>query len=285
MVYLLHTLLRPRRPRGGRGAARSAAAATPTSRASSARSTSPATDWLVVLHVHDVHRPRRQVPARRARRVGLRSARRAPRASCSPRRRTTCSSARPACERIVKRTAELEEAGRRTATSRAPGRHRSADDPEVPEPLVHALARPVRRRDLARTPPTFFATGLKGRCQGRPATTSTTRSTAPTRMDVVEDGKLVDEDVPMRNAMNEVLRDEYVEDCQRGVDKWNRTIAEAGIRLRAEAAEPPLPPPARHLRRTTLRPAGQPHLARTSSRRSARTSGCRPRPTRPTCRA
>jgi benzoyl-CoA 2,3-dioxygenase component B len=38
-----------------------------------------------------------------------------------------------------------------------------------------------------------------------------------------------DQDVPLRNAMNEVLRDEYVEDCQRGVDKWNRTIAQAGI--------------------------------------------------------
>jgi benzoyl-CoA 2,3-dioxygenase component B len=37
------------------------------------------------------------------------------------------------------------------------------------------------------------------------------------------------EDVPLRNAMNEVLRDEYVEDSQRGVDKWNRAIAEAGI--------------------------------------------------------
>jgi benzoyl-CoA 2,3-dioxygenase component B len=29
--------------------------------------------------------------------------------------------------------------------------------------------------------------------------------------------------------MNEVLRDAYVEDCQRGVDKWNRAIAAHGI--------------------------------------------------------
>ncbi len=40
------------------------------------------------------------------------------------------------------------------------------------------------------------------------------------------------EDVPMRNAMNEVLRDEYIEDAQRGVDKWNRAIAEAGISVK-----------------------------------------------------
>jgi benzoyl-CoA 2,3-dioxygenase component B len=29
--------------------------------------------------------------------------------------------------------------------------------------------------------------------------------------------------------MNEVLRDEYVEDCQRGVDRWNKKLAEAGL--------------------------------------------------------
>jgi benzoyl-CoA 2,3-dioxygenase component B len=35
--------------------------------------------------------------------------------------------------------------------------------------------------------------------------------------------------VPLRNAMNEVLRDAYVRDCQRGVDHWNRTLAQHGI--------------------------------------------------------
>jgi benzoyl-CoA 2,3-dioxygenase component B len=29
--------------------------------------------------------------------------------------------------------------------------------------------------------------------------------------------------------MNEVLRDAYVEDCQRGVDRWNKRLAEAGL--------------------------------------------------------
>jgi benzoyl-CoA 2,3-dioxygenase component B len=40
------------------------------------------------------------------------------------------------------------------------------------------------------------------------------------------------ESVPLRNAMNEVLRDEYVEDAQRGVDKWNRAIEAAGLSFR-----------------------------------------------------
>jgi benzoyl-CoA 2,3-dioxygenase component B len=30
-------------------------------------------------------------------------------------------------------------------------------------------------------------------------------------------------------AVNERLRDDYIRDCRRGVDKWNRTIRDAGI--------------------------------------------------------
>ena len=40
------------------------------------------------------------------------------------------------------------------------------------------------------------------------------------------------EDVPLRTAMNEVLREEYSHDSQRGVDKWNRVIEEAGFSFR-----------------------------------------------------
>ena len=48
-------------------------------------------------------------------------------------------------------------------------------------------------------------------------------------IDVIEDGKLVKKDVAMRTALNEVLRGEYIKDCQRGLDRWNKTIAEEGI--------------------------------------------------------
>ena len=33
----------------------------------------------------------------------------------------------------------------------------------------------------------------------------------------------------MWTALNEVLRTEYIKDCQRGVDRWNKTIREEGI--------------------------------------------------------
>ena len=51
-------------------------------------------------------------------------------------------------------------------------------------------------------------------------------------MEVPEGGKLVEQEVPLRNAMNEVLRDEYVKDCQRAVDRWNKTLEKAGVSLR-----------------------------------------------------
>jgi len=48
-------------------------------------------------------------------------------------------------------------------------------------------------------------------------------------MTLVEGDTLVEEVVPLRNAMNEVLRDDYVEDCQRGVDRWNKTLEKYGL--------------------------------------------------------
>ncbi|MEE8517304.1 MAG: benzoyl-CoA 2,3-epoxidase subunit BoxB, partial [Alphaproteobacteria bacterium] len=34
---------------------------------------------------------------------------------------------------------------------------------------------------------------------------------------------------PALNAINERLRDDYIEDCQRGIDKWNKIIRNHGI--------------------------------------------------------
>src|SRR5437588_201968 len=46
---------------------------------------------------------------------------------------------------------------------------------------------------------------------------------------VVEDGRLIERVVPMRNALNEVLRGEYVRDCVRALERWNKYIADEGV--------------------------------------------------------
>ncbi len=75
----------------------------------------------------------------------------------------------------------------------------------------------------------FFAAGLKGRANEKRHDDHLALEGAYTMTVPREGGSLVQEDVPLRNAMNEVLRDAYVEDNQRGVDMWNKTLSEAGI--------------------------------------------------------
>jgi benzoyl-CoA 2,3-epoxidase subunit B len=77
----------------------------------------------------------------------------------------------------------------------------------------------------------FFASSLKGRAKEESYPDHLAKE-GVYELDVPGPGGLTRESVPLRTAMNEVLRDEYVEDAQRGVDKWNRAIEEAGISLR-----------------------------------------------------
>jgi benzoyl-CoA 2,3-dioxygenase component B len=75
----------------------------------------------------------------------------------------------------------------------------------------------------------YFATGLKGRFREREKYTEHRAMEGSYAMDVPENGRLVRKDVPLRNAMNEVLRDEYIADCERVVRKWNHAIKKAGV--------------------------------------------------------
>jgi benzoyl-CoA 2,3-dioxygenase component B len=43
------------------------------------------------------------------------------------------------------------------------------------------------------------------------------------------DGKIQNEDAPALSALNMRLRDDYVGDCNNGVGRWNKIIAEIGI--------------------------------------------------------
>jgi benzoyl-CoA 2,3-dioxygenase component B len=77
----------------------------------------------------------------------------------------------------------------------------------------------------------FFASGLKGRYREKDCVDHVALG-GSYAMDVVEGGQLGKRDVPLRTAMNEVLRDHYVDDCQRAVDKWNRSIEKQGLSVR-----------------------------------------------------
>jgi len=69
----------------------------------------------------------------------------------------------------------------------------------------------------------FFASGLKGRWKESKYEDHT--ALRDIKNITQRDGdKLVNTEVPLRNAMNEVLRGEYVDDCEKVVKKWNRAL-------------------------------------------------------------
>jgi benzoyl-CoA 2,3-dioxygenase component B len=77
----------------------------------------------------------------------------------------------------------------------------------------------------------FFRSGLKGRAyEERYEDHLALESTYV--VDSLVEGRLAREEVPLRNAMNEVLRDEYVKDNQKGIEYWNRVCEKAGVDFR-----------------------------------------------------
>ena len=74
-----------------------------------------------------------------------------------------------------------------------------------------------------------FNSGLKGRYREDKLDDDHTleRATYPVLRPV--DGEVRPTDVPALSALNMRLRDDYVKDCQKGVDRWNRVIHALGI--------------------------------------------------------
>ncbi len=76
---------------------------------------------------------------------------------------------------------------------------------------------------------TFYSSGLKGRFEeGKRSDDHVLKDQRYKILNVV-DGQLVEKEAPMLNALNEVLRDDYIKDSVAGVDRWNRVIEKAGI--------------------------------------------------------
>jgi benzoyl-CoA 2,3-dioxygenase component B len=134
-------------------------------------------------------------------------------------------------ERIVQRTAELMK-----ADANQDARHQGGIPLDMIQRYLNlwfALSLDLFGGEISSNAASYFAAGLKGRAKEETYADHVALD-GVYRMPVVKDGTVVEEEVPLRNAMNEVLRDEYVEDCQRGVDRWNKRLedAQAGITAR-----------------------------------------------------
>jgi benzoyl-CoA 2,3-dioxygenase component B len=78
----------------------------------------------------------------------------------------------------------------------------------------------------------YFASGLKGRFQeDKREDDHRLRDATRTVPDISNDA-IVARTAPALSALNETLREDYTADCQKGIDRWNRTLASVRMELR-----------------------------------------------------
>jgi benzoyl-CoA 2,3-epoxidase subunit B len=75
----------------------------------------------------------------------------------------------------------------------------------------------------------FYTMGLKGRFEETKKDDDHQLKTATYPVTGLDGERLVTREEPALPSLNERLRDDYIADCQRGVDRWNRVIKEHGI--------------------------------------------------------
>lgn len=127
--------------------------------------------------------------------------------------------------RIVERTAELLKGG-----AEDPRRAGAFDFPLLQRHINFwfSVSLDLFGGEISSNAAHYFGSGLKGRARE-------SRREDHAALDGVyvfeepEDGELKRREAPLRNAMNEVLRDDYIRDCERGVAKWNRILEQAGL--------------------------------------------------------
>jgi benzoyl-CoA 2,3-dioxygenase component B len=77
----------------------------------------------------------------------------------------------------------------------------------------------------------YYAAGLKGRFQEEKRDDDHRLQGSTRAVPQVIDGSIGSRDTASLTALNETLREDYIADCQKGIDRWNRTLAEVGLEL------------------------------------------------------
>ncbi len=133
-------------------------------------------------------------------------------------------------DRIIRRAGELTKLDP-NGDARAQG---GIDLPTIQKWVNHwfAYCLDLFGSEISSNAADYFAAGLKGRYREAKAYSDHEARDQMKAIAMVEDGQLVDEDVPLRNAMNEVLRDEYIADCAKSVKRWNKTLESLDLDFR-----------------------------------------------------
>jgi benzoyl-CoA 2,3-dioxygenase component B len=129
--------------------------------------------------------------------------------------------------RVIQRTCEVVKAGQ---DPRAVG--------AIPFELIQkyinfwsASSTDLFGSEISSNAANFFRAGLKGRAYEEKLEEHRALE-AIYALEVPQESRLSVDEIPLRNAMNEVLRDEYIKDNQKGIEYWNRICAREGVDFR-----------------------------------------------------
>ena len=86
--------------------------------------------------------------------------------------------------------------------------------------------------DVSSNAASYYTTGVKGRYEEAKQGDDHKLVGAEYPVLEVENGQLVEKKVPALNALNAKLRDDYIEEIQAGVNRWNRIPEQNGIAFR-----------------------------------------------------
>ncbi|HTG24825.1 MAG TPA: benzoyl-CoA 2,3-epoxidase subunit BoxB [Reyranella sp.] len=75
----------------------------------------------------------------------------------------------------------------------------------------------------------YYTMGVKGRFLETRIDDDHLLTNSSYEIETIEDGRIVKKAVPALQALNERLRQDYIEDCARGVLRWNKIIEKAGV--------------------------------------------------------
>ncbi len=77
----------------------------------------------------------------------------------------------------------------------------------------------------------YFTEGLKGRFQEEERHDDHVLRDSTAVVPEVREGRVVEVEHSALTAVNKALRDDYIADCQKGVDRWNRVAGDVGFEL------------------------------------------------------
>ncbi|MBI5264479.1 MAG: benzoyl-CoA 2,3-epoxidase subunit BoxB [Bradyrhizobium sp.] len=100
--------------------------------------------------------------------------------------------------------------------------------------LHYSLTLDLFGSEISTNAANFYNAGLKGRFQETKIDDDHQLTNATYPVLKLVDGKIAKVDEPALTALNMRLRDDYSEDCAKGVERWNKVIEKVGVNFRLQ---------------------------------------------------